>query len=63
VYLWFIGGKECIISKDVLIWLLEIAARWLTIDSHKINKKNITETIEIIEPTLAITFQNIKLSG
>ena len=45
------------------MWLLEIAARWLTIDSHKINKKNITETIEIIDPTLATTFQNINLSG
>jgi len=45
------------------MWLLEIAARWLTIDSQRINKKNITDTIEIIEPTLAITFQNINLSG
>jgi len=27
------------------------------------NKKNITAIIEIIEPTLAIIFQNINLSG
>ena len=63
VYLWFIGGNECIISKDVFIWVLQIAGRCLTIDSHKINKKNITDTIEIIEPILAMIFQNIKLSG
>jgi len=63
VYLWFIGGNECINSNDVFIWFLEIAGRWLTIDSHRINKKNITETILIIDPTLAIIFQNINLSG
>ena len=58
-----IGGKECIISKDVFICVLQIAGRCLTIDSHKINKKNITETIETIDPILAMIFQNIKLSG
>ena len=56
-------GKECISSKDVFIWFLLIAGRCLTNDSHKINKKNITAIIEIIEPTLAIIFQNINLSG
>jgi hypothetical protein len=40
-----------------------MAGRCLTILSHKINKKNITDTIEIIDPTLATTFQNINLSG
>lgn len=40
-----------------------MAGRCLTIDSHKINKNNITETIEIMEPILATIFQNIKLSG
>jgi len=61
--LWFIGGNECIISKEVFMCVLQIAGRCLTIDSHKINKKNITEMMEIIDPTLAIIFQNIKLSG
>ena len=63
VYLWVIGGKECIISSEVFMWALLIAARWLTKASHKINKKNITLIIEIIDPTLAITFQNINLTG
>merc|ERR1719225_2595868 len=36
--------------------------RCLTIDSQRINKKNMTDTIEIIEPILAIIFQNINLS-
>ena len=63
VYLWFIGGKECIISTEVFICELLIAGRCLTSASQRINKKNITLIIEIIEPTLAITFQNINLSG
>ena len=50
-------------SKDVLKWFLAIAGRWLTNLSHKINKKNITDTVEIIDPTLENTFQYINLSG
>ena len=63
IYLWFIGGNECINSNDVFIWFLLRADRCLTNASHKINKKNITEITEIIEPILEITFQNINLSG
>lgn len=57
------GGKECISSNEVFILFLAMAGRWLTKDSHKINKKNITDTKEIIDPNLATTFQNINLSG
>jgi len=32
-------------------------------DSHTINKKNITDTTETIDPILAKTFQYNKLSG
>jgi len=57
------GGNECIISRLVLKWPLEIAGRCLTKDSQRINKKNITDKVEIIDPTLANTFQYMKLSG
>ena len=63
VYLWFIGGKECINSILVLWWILEIVGRWLTNASHKINKNIITATTDTIDPILDTTFQNIKLSG
>jgi len=57
------GGNECINSNDVLRWFLEIAGRCLTNDSQRINKKNITDTVEMIDPTLENTFQYINLSG
>ena len=53
----------CIISNEVLRCNLETAGRWLTSASQIINKKNITETTEIIDPTLATTFQYVKKSG
>lgn len=37
--------------------LLHKAARCLTIDSHKINRNIITETIDTTDPILATTFQ------
>lgn len=63
VYLWFIGGKECISSILVLMCMLENAGRWLTRASHKINKKYNTATTDTIDPTLAKIFQNINVSG
>jgi hypothetical protein len=63
VYLLLSGGNECIISKEDDKWLLEIAARCLTKASQIINKKNSTEITEIMDPTLANTFQYEKKSG
>lgn len=40
-----------------------MAGRCLAQDSHKMNKKNNTEITEIIEPTLATTFQYSSVSG
>jgi len=63
VYLWFKGGNECINSTLEPMWALEIAGRWLTQASHKINRKNKTDTTETTDPTLATTFQKSKESG
>jgi hypothetical protein len=63
VYLWVRGGKACINSKEEDKWILEIAGRCLTKASQIINKKNITDTTETMDPRLAKTFQNEKKSG
>ena len=57
-YLWFNGGNLCISSKDVEREFLLSATRWDTKASHRIKRKYITDTIEIIEPILAKIFQN-----
>jgi hypothetical protein len=57
------GGKECLISKEAHKAFDVKAGRCLTKASHIINIKYITATTEIIEPNLAIKFQNINLSG
>jgi hypothetical protein len=53
----------CDISKEVARQLLAKAGRCETKDSHKINKNIITATTEIIDPTLATTFQYMYESG
>lgn len=52
------GGKECDISSDLFEALALNTGRWLTRASQRINTKKITETTEIIEPTLATEFQS-----
>merc|ERR1711908_245726 len=49
-YLWFNGGNLCISSKDVEREFLLSATRCDTKASHRIKRKYITDTIEIIDP-------------
>jgi hypothetical protein len=63
VYLWFKGGNVCISSNEDDRCILEIAGRCLTKASQIINKKNITDTTDTIDPSLAKTFQKEKKSG
>jgi hypothetical protein len=47
----------CVISNEEARQFLARAGRCDTRASHKINKNTNTETTEIIDPTLATTFQ------
>ena len=62
-YLWLRGGKVWSISNDLERVFLAKGTRWEAKASHKMNKNNITDTIEIIDPTLATTFQHKYASG
>ena len=57
------GGKQCLSSKALAEDFIERAGRWAIRDSQIIQIKNNTETVVIIDPNLATTFQQIKLSG
>lgn len=46
-----------VISNEDARQFLASAGRWETSASHKMNKNTKTDTTEIIEPTLATTFQ------
>ena len=63
LYLWVIGGKTCVNSKEVLTCFLDKTGRWLANASQMIKRKNITDTNDTIDPILANKFHFAKASG
>ena len=62
-YLWLAGGNKWENSKEEESDLIAREGRWEVNDSHIMNKKKKTLTIETREPSLAMKFHLMYISG